>query len=187
MRSLLAVWNSLQILYCKRWTRTARPERGFLFRLYLCSVMLGRAGYATRCCNIKWLSQNQQYMLSSSLHIFSPWTHKLIVCMLHCFSLPLMSLFTLPFLSSSLLPFLPFPFLPLPFLALLPHSPVVSFYRSNCSNQLHKRRLWQFWECVEVECWANYPPYSGKCHHRCETGMFKSVDNLYLKNTTHNM
>ena len=123
MRSLLAVWNSLQILYCKRWTRTARPERGFLFRLYLCSVMLGRAGYATRCCNIKWLSQNQQYMLSSSLHIFSPWTHKLIVCMLHCFSLPLMSLFPLPFLSpfshSFLFPSFLFPSLPFSHILLL--------------------------------------------------------------------
>ena len=60
---------------------------------------------------------------------------------------------------------------------------LVPFYRSNCSNQLYKRRLWWFWELDRVEQGTNYSPYIWRHHHRRETGMFKSVHHMFIKTT----
>ena len=71
---------------------------------------------------------------------------------------------------------------------------LIAFYRSNCSNQLYKRRLWWYGVLWTVEQKPRAGVSSWRRHHRRETGMLKSVHhtfvrmqcNLFLADIAHN-
>ena len=162
-------------LNCIKWSHyysnSILAGKGFccavLDHLHCASVQwsYSRAGQATYDCNIKWLSPDQ--LQSSPLHhinsVFVACSTVLsYLCLFPC------SLLLFFFSRSSLFPsshFLLF---------------LVPFYRSNCSNQLYKRRLWSYgiWDRLEQRPSAR--DNSGRRHHGCETGMFKSVHHMFL-------
>ena len=113
-----------------------------------------------------------------SPNLQNKWRHYLM----HWFSAcSLLHCFFLHFIVSSLLPLLPYlsyfsPIPPSSLLSHLPLSPVISFHRCNCGNQLYKRGLWWYWSIHRVEQRPNTGVNCGRHHHRRQTGMFKSVD-----------
>ena len=113
-----------------------------------------------------------------SPNLQNKWRHYLM----HWFSAcSLLHCFFLHFIVSSLLPLLPYLsyFSPIPPSSLLPHlplSPVISFHRCNCGNQLYKRGLWWYCFVDRMEQRPSTGVNCGRHHHRRETGMFKLVD-----------